>query len=120
MWPHPKNLAGAENMDMRPREHDGGEFPVDISLSAIQTGDTLLLTAFVRDITERLAADDLQGSLAERPRAARAPRPVRRARAPTDRRQHPRRATSVSPRCASEHAWPAAGSTSIARHQVGP
>ena len=45
---------------------DGSEFPVDISLSAIETGDGRLLTAFVRDITERQAAADLQRSLAER------------------------------------------------------
>jgi PAS domain S-box-containing protein len=45
---------------------DGSEFPVDISLSAIDTADGRLLTAFVRDITERQAAADLQRSLAER------------------------------------------------------
>jgi PAS domain S-box-containing protein len=48
------------------RRKDRSEFPVDISLSAIQTGDTRLLAAFVRDITERQAADDLRRSLAER------------------------------------------------------
>jgi PAS domain S-box-containing protein len=48
------------------RRKDGSEFPVDISLSAIETGDTRLLTAFVRDVTERQAAADLQRSLAER------------------------------------------------------
>ena len=45
---------------------DGSEFPVDISLSAIDTVEGRLLTAFVRDITERRAAADLQRSLAER------------------------------------------------------
>jgi PAS domain S-box-containing protein len=45
---------------------DGSEFPVDISLSAIDTGDGRLLTAFVRDITERRAEADLQRTLAER------------------------------------------------------
>ena len=45
---------------------DGSEFPVDISLSAIETGEARLLTAFIRDITERRAAADLQRSLAER------------------------------------------------------
>jgi PAS domain S-box-containing protein len=48
------------------KRKDGSEFPVDISLSAIETGETRLLTAFVRDITERQAADILQRSLAER------------------------------------------------------
>jgi len=45
---------------------DGSEFPVDISLSAIETVEGRLLTAFVRDITERRAAAHLQRSLAER------------------------------------------------------
>jgi len=48
------------------KRKDGSEFPVDISLSAIQTGDTRLLAAFVRDVAERQAADDLRRSLAER------------------------------------------------------
>ena len=39
---------------------------MDISLSAIEAGEGLLLTAFIRDITERQAAADLQRSLAER------------------------------------------------------
>ena len=45
---------------------DGSEFPVDISLSAIETGEGRLLTAFVRDITERQAAADIERSLVER------------------------------------------------------
>ena len=35
------------------RRKDGSEFPIDLALSAIETTDGLLLTAFVRDITER-------------------------------------------------------------------
>src|SRR5205085_2153083 len=48
------------------RRKDGSEFPVDISLSAIQTEEGILATAFVRDITERVAATALQQHLGER------------------------------------------------------
>ena len=48
------------------RGKDGSEFRSIISHSAIETGDTRLLPAFVRDIAERQAADDLQRSLAKR------------------------------------------------------
>jgi diguanylate cyclase (GGDEF)-like protein/PAS domain S-box-containing protein len=39
------------------RRRDGTEFPVDISLSFIETEDGLLVTAAIRDITERIKAD---------------------------------------------------------------
>ena len=42
---------------MTGRRRDGAEFPVDISLSFIETEDGLLVTAAIRDITERIKAD---------------------------------------------------------------
>jgi len=40
-------------LDLAGRRSDGSEFPVDISLSAIQTDDGLVATAFVRNIADR-------------------------------------------------------------------
>jgi PAS domain S-box-containing protein len=48
-------------LELAGRRSDGSEFPVDISLSSIETSDGRLATAFVRDITEReRAADELR------------------------------------------------------------
>ena len=48
---------------------DGSEFPVDISLSSIRTPDGVLVTAFVRDVTERAGADQVLRLSEERFRA---------------------------------------------------
>jgi hypothetical protein len=52
--PQPRPMgAGA---DLAGRRRDGSTFPAEISLSAIDTDDGLLITAAVRDVTERRAA----------------------------------------------------------------
>jgi PAS domain S-box-containing protein len=50
--PRPRTMGSA--MELSARRRDGSTFPTEISLSAIETDDGLLVMAAVRDVTERL------------------------------------------------------------------
>jgi PAS domain S-box-containing protein len=53
----PTTRAMGAGLELSGRRQDGSEFPVDISLSAIETEHGLLVTAAVRDVTERHKVD---------------------------------------------------------------
>jgi PAS domain S-box-containing protein len=54
---HPQTRPMGADLKLTARRRDGSTFPVDISLSSIDTADGLLVSAAVRDISERVALE---------------------------------------------------------------
>jgi signal transduction histidine kinase/ActR/RegA family two-component response regulator len=71
--------VGAET-ELTGQRRDGSTFPAELSLSAVDTDDGLLVTAAVRDVTERLAAAEERERLRSQAERDRLERQVQQSR----------------------------------------